>query len=110
MPHFDQLEIVDPNGQIQFVDLDPSLGVLNIGAHPDNDLIVVGASIRPFHALLDFRARPYQVIPVSDEGESTGPVELTQWQSFHLGGYELILAPVGTPASGPAAAGTATPG
>ncbi len=94
MPRFDQLEIVDSAGHIQFVDLDPVVGLLNIGAHPDNDITIQGPGVRPFHALLDFRSRPYQILLLDDNGAGERATILDQWHPARVGGFELILAPV----------------
>lgn len=91
MPHVDQIEIIHPNGQIQFVDLDPSVGILNIGRHPDNDIVLGGPNVRSFHALIDHRQIPYQWM-LLDEGGGMGEArEFSQWRSIRIGDYELVL-------------------
>lgn len=99
MSRSEQLEIVDPNGFIQFVELDLALGLLNIGAHPDNDVVLDGPGVRPFHALLDFRARPYQVMFLDANGAGETSTVLDQWHSAQVGSYELMLTTAD--ASGP---------
>lgn len=94
MPRFDQLEIVDPAGHIQFVDLDPAVGLLNIGTHPDNDVALQGPGVRPFHALLDFRSRPYQILLLDESGAGERSAILDQWHSARVGNFELLLAAV----------------
>ncbi|MEZ4639970.1 MAG: hypothetical protein R2856_34280 [Caldilineaceae bacterium] len=89
---FEQLEIVDPAGHIQFVDLDPAVGLLNIGAHTANDVTIDGPGVRPFHALLDFRQQPYQVLFLDESGVGESATPLDQWQSVRVGNYELLLA------------------
>jgi hypothetical protein len=91
MPHIDQIEIIHPNGQIQFVDLDPSLGILNIGRHPDNDIVLGGPNVRSFHALIDHRQIPYQWMLLDDDGGIGELLEFSQWQSIRIGDYELVL-------------------
>jgi hypothetical protein len=61
----DRLEIIRATGQIEFYDLDPGKGVTNIGRHPGNDIVLVGPDIAPFHAVLDHRQKPYQLVVLS---------------------------------------------
>ncbi|MBX3000032.1 MAG: transglycosylase SLT domain-containing protein [Caldilineaceae bacterium] len=91
MPHFDQIEIIYPDGQIQFVDLDPAIGILNIGRHPDNDIVFGGPNVRSFHALIDHRQFPYQWMLLDDAGGIGEAQEFSQWQSIRIGDHELVL-------------------
>jgi hypothetical protein len=91
MPHVDQIEIIHPNGQIQFVDLDPAVGILNIGRHPDNDIVLGGPNVRSFHALIDHRQIPYQWMLLDDGGGMGDALEFSQWRSIRIGDYELVL-------------------
>ncbi len=44
-------------------------GFINIGCHPDNDIILSGKDVLPFHAMIDYRQEPYQLTPLSSEAE-----------------------------------------
>lgn len=117
MPSFDQIEIVHPSGEIQFFDLDPATGIVNIGRHPDNDVILGGHTVRPFHALIDHRQRPYQVLMLDEQGSSAAAQPLTVWQTLQIGDYELVLlqanqrevAPPAQPVRQPSPSRPATP-
>lgn len=100
-PH-EQIEIVTPGGQVRFFSLDHHSGVVNIGQHPDNDIVLTGREIRPFHGLIDYRQRPYQYVSLDDSG-GLGPEQpLDVWQRLQIGGYELGLVETGgTSASDP---------
>ena len=52
----DQLEIIHPDGQVSFIDLDPVQGVTRIGSHPDNDVVIDNPDVAPFHAMIDMAA------------------------------------------------------
>ncbi len=41
----------------------------NVGCHPDNDIILTGNDIRPFHAMIDCRQEPYRLLPLSGEAD-----------------------------------------
>lgn len=122
------LEIISPSGEVNFYDLDPARGITNIGSHPENDIVIDTPGVAAFHAVLDHRDRPYQLMLLSDDsgtslrGEQLAPnvaTEVHTWDSIQLDGHTIMLleddgaapqpassasAP-GTPASTP----TATP-
>ena len=96
----DQLEIIGSNGDIEFFDLNPAKGLINIGQHPENDIVVSDVSVAPFQAMLDFRQKPYQLILLNDEGNvSVGGHPLSSQEhrplqnldNIQLGAYTLIL-------------------
>jgi hypothetical protein len=96
----DQLEIIAPNGQIEFFDLDPDKGVANIGRHPDNDIVIDSPGVAPFHAVLDHQQRPYRIMILSEEGEirlggqrlaANIFHELDSWDTLEVDGHSLIL-------------------
>jgi hypothetical protein len=91
MPSRDQLEIIHPDGRIEFRNLDPATGILNIGRHPDNDVVLQGLNVRPFHALLDHRQSPYQMLLLDEQGTSTSAQDFTVWQNLRIGDYALVL-------------------
>ncbi|PJF46616.1 MAG: FHA domain-containing protein, partial [Chloroflexi bacterium] len=100
MSETDQLEIVMPDGQVRFYDLDPQRGVTNIGRHPENDVVVDSPSIAPFQAVLDHRQKPYHLVVLSEEGDvrvgdvrvpPNTPVPLKGWETLQLDGMSLVL-------------------
>lgn len=91
-----QLEVINPNGDIVFYPLDSGRGVLNIGRHPDNDVVLQDGSIELFHALFDTRNTPYQLLlladPYSVGGATVGTAQaVALWEPIPLGTYTLIL-------------------
>jgi len=100
MPTHDQLEIIRPSGEIEFYDLDPEKGVTNIGHHPENDIVIDGSGVASFHAVIDHRQRPYHIVLLSEEGETTlggqrlatnVSTGLRDWDAIEVNGYTLIL-------------------
>ena len=96
----DRLEIIDPAGEIRFVDLDPIQGLLNIGRHPDNDVVIDSPDVSAFHAVLDCRQKPYQFILLGQAGKSFAggqPLQprlshpIRNWDAIELNGHTLIL-------------------
>ncbi|HEY85490.1 MAG TPA: FHA domain-containing protein [Chloroflexi bacterium] len=116
-----QLEVISPGGQIQFYELDPGKGVLNIGRHVDNDVVIDAPGVSPFHAIIDYRQRPYHLVVLSHEGNirlngqkliPNTPVELNYWDSLEIAGFTLLLvegqaAPSPVPAAAAGAAAVA---
>ncbi len=100
MSQWDQLEIVSKTGAISFYDLEPNKGTTNIGGHPDNDIVLEGTEIAPFHAVLDHRQRPYQLMALDSDRQillddnplaTHQSVPLANWGAVKLDGYTLIL-------------------
>src|SRR5438105_2202395 len=96
----EQLEIFSPSGDVKFLKLDPAKGIINIGRHPENDVVLEHPRVDPFHAVLDFRQRPYRVMSLGSDGDlviggerltSNSPREVGPWDSFQLCGYSFIL-------------------
>ena len=85
--------------------LNNSRGVTNIGSHPDNDVVVHGSGIRPFHFMLDHRQKPYRIIildPTADvclgDIKLTGsdPKEVADLNQVSFGGFQLrVQEPAG---------------
>ena len=105
MPAYDQLELIAPSGEIKFYDLDPSRGITNIGRHPENDIVIDNPAVAPFHAVLDHRQRPYQLVvvtqdnPTSVGGEPVAPNVphvLHTWDTIELNGHSLVLVEGGS--------------
>jgi len=110
MPTHDQLEIVGPGGQIRFYELNPAKGFTNIGSHPDNDIVINSPVVAAFHAILDHRQKPAQLIVlgrggrVAVAGASVEPNStrvVNNWDTIELDGHSLVLmeSMTGTPAS-----------
>ncbi len=109
MSNHDQLEIVRSGGVVEFYDLDPSRGITNIGRHPANDIVIDTPAIAPFHAVVDHRRKPYQLVVLSEKGEaklSGQPVppnvsmEFHNWDTIELDGHVIVLLE-GQAAAGP---------
>jgi hypothetical protein len=100
MPTQDQLEIIRASGEVEFYDLDPARGITNIGRHPENDIVIDSPGVAPFHAVLDYRQRPYQLVVLSEEGETKldgQPLpahisrEVRNWGTVEFNGHAIIL-------------------
>src|SRR6266542_1572654 len=94
------LEIISPSGDVRFLNLDPSKGIINIGRHPENDLVLDSPRVGPFHAVLDIRQKPYRIVSLGADGDLTmsgqplaanAPLLLNLWDTFQLCGYSFIL-------------------
>ncbi len=106
MAESDQIEIISPDGQIRFHDLDPQRGVTNIGRHPENDIVIDSPGVAPFHAVLDHRQKPYTLVVLSEEGEvrldgqslpANTPTPIKGWDTFHLDGLSVVILERGAP-------------
>lgn len=95
-----RLEIINPTGDIRFYDLDPVRGSTNIGSNPENDIVLDGPRVAPFHAVLIHGERPYRIMLLSPEDEMVVegqrlspnvPQELENWSAAEIDGYVLIL-------------------
>jgi hypothetical protein len=129
MPNQAYLEIIDLDGNVAFHPLDPGRGITTIGRHIENKVVIGHPNAAPFHAVLDHRRKPYQIIVLSDGGETKlGGRPLSPGTStavrgrdtLEVAGYTLILFEVfeedeaaaqaglvGAPASPPVALATA---
>lgn len=87
----EQIEIISPTGQVRFYELDPSLGVVNIGQHPDNDIVLDGRDVRSFHGLIDYRRRPFRYATLAEDGGFGAEQIFAPWDRLQIGGYELVL-------------------
>lgn len=95
-----QLEIISPDGKIEFRDLDPAKGATHIGQLPENDIVLSGPGAVPRHARLDHSERPLRAVLLSAEGEATlqgqrlpanTPAEMYHGDALQLAGYTFIL-------------------
>ena len=114
----DKLEIIYPDGNIEFHDLDPNRRATNIGSHPENDVEIASLEVAPFHAVLNHQ-HPYHLIVISRVGQTflngqpvqaNVPVRLGNRAIVEMEGHRLILLedadrpaePAGVPVGGPA--------
>lgn len=100
MPFSDQLEIIRPNGIVEFYDLTPDKGITNIGGHPENDIVLAGEGVASFHCVVDHRRQPYQLLVVDGQsatrvaGQSVRgdiPTPLNNWDTVEIGQHTVIL-------------------
>jgi hypothetical protein len=59
----------DPLVNSEKFELDPGKGVINIGSDAENDIVIQHPSVRPFHMMLSYTEKPYQIIPLDPEAE-----------------------------------------
>ncbi len=102
-----QLEIIKSNGDVAFYSLDPGRGVINIGRHPENDIIFDSPGVAPFHAVIDHRQPPYHLVMLSHHGQTlldgrpllpNSSMPLSPWANIQLDGHTIILIDGGPPA------------
>ena len=100
MPPQDRLEIIKPNGEVEFYPLAQEKGVTNIGRHPENDIVLSSPGVAPFHAVLDHRQKPYQLVVLSHEGTTTlgdrilppnVAAPLRNWDPIQFDGHVLVF-------------------
>jgi hypothetical protein len=117
MPIPDQLEIITAAGAVEFYTLDPAKGITNIGRHPDNDIVIDSPNVPLFHAILDHRHRPYQVMSLGEEvetqldGQRLAPnvsTVLPPSGTLEVDGHTLILVEGSSTGALQAAAASAT--
>jgi hypothetical protein len=96
----EKLEIIKDSGEISFFEIEAGREVINFGSHPDNDIVVAGSGISPYHAMLDLRKRPYQFVQLSETAQTTGgdqvlspstAREIHKWDTIELGEYRITL-------------------
>ncbi len=113
MPAKDQLEIIGPDGSIEFRDLDPAKGVANIGRHPANDIVIDSPNVGLFHAVLNLSSSPYHVTLLDQDGGTrvagkelfpNTPTAMHDLQALEVGGYSILLLTQAGAAPRPSAA------
>ncbi|MFQ5407917.1 MAG: hypothetical protein ACE5FI_05770, partial [Anaerolineales bacterium] len=106
----DVLEIVGPGGEVRFVELDSARGLLNIGSHPDNDVVLDGPGVAAFHAMLDFQQPAARLMALSADAQirvggrslaAGGSQEIDGYASIEIGGYVLMLLGSSAPTAAP---------
>jgi hypothetical protein len=81
--------------------------VVNIGSHPDNDAVISGPGVQPFHAMLMPEAGDFRLVTLSPDAYvlvDGSPVQdgvaiLTENQRLEIGGFSLLVRRNGTPTS-----------
>jgi hypothetical protein len=106
----DQIEIISPNADVKFYELDAAKGITNIGRHPENDIVIDNPKVALFHAMLDHRQKPYQLVVMSGDGHTrvqgeTLPPNTTRemhnWDALEVEDYTLILVEAEHPTAVP---------
>ncbi len=123
MARADQLEIINADGEVLFHDLDPNVGITNLGRHPENDVVIDSPHIAMFQAVLDHRQKPFSLVVLSDEGDiSVGgerilinqPTPLHNFDTIQMDGVSVVVmegeGEGGEPAGAATAAATAAAG
>ncbi len=95
MPNQAYLEIIHPDGDVEFYPLDPGKGLITIGRHADNDVVIDQPGVELFHAVLDYRRRSGQIIVLSAGEEHSLPAGdssvLRPWNALEIAGHTFIL-------------------
>jgi hypothetical protein len=95
MPNQAYLEIIHPNGDVEFHPLDPGKGITTIGRHADNDVVIDQPGVQPFHAVLDHRRSPCQIVVLSAGGEHSSPagdaLALQAREALEIAGHTLVF-------------------
>jgi hypothetical protein len=96
----EQLEIIGPDGAVEFYAIDPDKGLVNIGRHRDNDIVIESSKVALFHAILDYSKESYTIVVLDDKGETYldgKPLSpnvsqlLPHWSPLEIDGYTLML-------------------
>ena len=64
-------ETYTPNQKMEVHEINFQKGILNIGSHPENDVVVQDPNVKPFHLMIDLRQSPYLVISLNPEADIT---------------------------------------
>jgi hypothetical protein len=80
--------------------LNIEMGVTTIGSDPDNDIVVKGPGVLPFHMMVDTRQKPYRVVALNPEADirvegvrltSDTGLEISDLEQVQFGGYALRI-------------------
>ena len=91
---------VDLSQKIKNFDLDPQKGIVNIGSDPSNDIVLTGETIRPFHLMLDYRQKPFRIMPLDPQAEifvdgarlsGQNSQEIPDLNRVSFGGYTFLV-------------------
>lgn len=95
-----RLEIIKPDGSIEFVDLDNAKGFTNIGQSTENDIVLDSPDIAPFHLMIDHRRHPYRLVLLGAEGETlidgvivqpNVPLDLKHLNTIEFAGFTIVV-------------------
>jgi hypothetical protein len=90
----------DVQQSFQSIDLSPEKGLVNIGSHPENDVVIPSRDVVPFHLMIDYRQQPYHLIPLDPNAQimvdgsrvsGLSPVELSAGEQIQLGDTTLVI-------------------
>ncbi len=96
----EKLEIIKDSGEIFFYEIEPQREFIKFGSHPDNDIVISGPGISPYHAKLDLGRRPYQFVELTETVETTDGDQILSpstarvihtWETIELGNYRITL-------------------
>ncbi len=62
-------EFTAPTQKMEFHEINYEKGILNIGSHPENDIVVQDPNVMPFHLMIDFRQSPYLVVSLNPDAD-----------------------------------------
>jgi hypothetical protein len=92
-------------GNTQELDFDQP--VINIGSHPENDAVISGAGVLPFHVMLMVVEQDFRVVPLAPDAYvlvdgaplQDQTVTIQENQRLDIGDYSLVVKHNGTPTS-----------
>ncbi len=93
-------EIINPHQTMEFFDLNPDKGLINIGSNPENDIVINDPGVMPFHMMVDVRQQPYLVVGLDPNAEITvdgnplpenGTAEIMDLSQVRIGDYSLNM-------------------
>ena len=81
--------------------------VINIGGHPDNDIMIPGQGVSPFHALVVIQENKRDLVSLTPDAEirvdgvllDEPSITITRNQRVEIGGYTLRFQDNGSPSS-----------
>lgn len=88
------------NQTMEIHNLNPEKGIINIGSHPENDVVVQDPRIMPFHVMIDLRQKPYLVIALDPNADieidgqkmtEDGTMQVLDISQVSFCGYRLSL-------------------
>jgi predicted component of type VI protein secretion system len=94
-----------PVGSSQELEFDQP--VVNIGSHPENDAVISGAGVLPFHAMLMVEEQNFRLVSLAPDANilvdgaplAEQTIALKDDQRLDIGQYSLVVKHNGTPTS-----------
>jgi hypothetical protein len=73
--------------------------LINIGSHPDNDIVLRGEGVEPFHAVLKVSVNAFQFVLLSPQADlaidgkvyTESPVDVNEFNRIGIGGHEIMF-------------------